>query len=175
MTDRTEANRDDEADEPRRYASSPCAMADVDPAYRGRLPALELVQILNELLEGERAGARVLNATCVPAAPPADRATLHAVAVDEGRFCVMLHHHIMRLAGVPSDATGAFAEKFAGVDSHPARLALLNRGQAWVVRRLRDILPRIDDPVLHADLVDMLEVHECNIARCDALIAIAGP
>ena len=35
------------------------------------------------------------------------------------------------------------------------RLAFLNRGQSWVARKLRDILPRIDDVPLRA--------HESNI------------
>ena len=47
------------------------------------------------------------------------------------------------------------------------RLAFLNRGQAWVIRRLREALPRIHHDLTYQELKTMLEVHEANVARCD--------
>jgi nitronate monooxygenase len=44
------------------------------------------------------------------------------------------------------------------------RIAFLNRGQGWVVRQLRELLPRVRDNSLHADLSEMLRSHEANIA-----------
>ena len=164
-------NEDENATERRRFASPPCAMAEVDPAYSGHLPADELLALLNELLEGERAGARGITETCLPMAPPADRDALRAIAGDEGRFCSMLYRHIARLGGNPSTATGAFVDKLARSETFIERLQLLNRGQAWVVRKLVEALPRIDDELLRADLSEMLLVHERNIARCDALLS----
>ena len=41
------------------------------------------------------------------------------------------------------------------------------------IQRLREALPKIADDALHADLAEMLRVHEDNIARCDALAAPA--
>ncbi len=154
-----------------RFASPPCAMADVDPAYNGGMPAAELLALLNVLLEGERAGARGITETCLPLAAAGDAGALRAVAADEGRFCSMLYRHIVRLGGTPSTDTGAFADKLARSETLIDALHLLNRGQAWVVRELAAALPRIDDRELHADLKDMLQVHEDNIARCDDLLA----
>lgn len=145
-------------------------MADVDPAYSGPIPAGELLALLNQLLEGERAGARGITETCLPLAPPADQAALREIAADEGRFCSMLYRHIVRLDGTPSSAVGGFVEKLAQTETFIQRLELLNRGQGWVVRKLRDALPRIDDESLHADLTEMLLVHEQNIACCNTLI-----
>lgn len=153
-----------------RFASPPCAMADVDPAYNGRMAGDELLTLLNVLLESERAGARGITSACLPLAALADAGTLREIAVDEGRFCHMLHHHIVRLGGTPSSVTGAFADKLAHPDTLIERLRLLNRGQGWVVRELATALPRIDDAALHADLTEMLRVHETNIARCEALL-----
>jgi hypothetical protein len=34
----------------------------------------------------------------------------------------------------------------------------------WVVRKLRELLPRVRDNSLHADLSEMLRSHEANIA-----------
>ncbi len=57
----------------------------------------------------------------------------------------------------------------------PKRLAFLNRGQGWVVRRLRDALPRVQDDRLYEDLKVMLQAHELNISRCDRLLKIDQP
>ena len=43
------------------------------------------------------------------------------------------------------------------------RLAFLNRGQGWVVRKLERLLPRVRDDALHADLAAMLKSHQDNI------------
>lgn len=45
------------------------------------------------------------------------------------------------------------------------RIDFLNRGQAWVVRRLREMLPRLRNEALHKDLSRMLLAHEANIDR----------
>jgi nitronate monooxygenase len=48
------------------------------------------------------------------------------------------------------------------------RLAFLNRGQGWVVRKLKALLPTIRDPAIHADLAPLLASHEHNIDRVAA-------
>jgi nitronate monooxygenase len=45
------------------------------------------------------------------------------------------------------------------------RIAFLNRGQGWVVRKLREMLPKVRDDALHHDLQEMLQAHEANIER----------
>jgi Domain of unknown function (DUF6306) len=49
------------------------------------------------------------------------------------------------------------------------RIISLNRGQAWVVRKLREMLPRVRDNQLHTDLKDMLRSHEVNITLVNDL------
>jgi hypothetical protein len=39
-----------------------------------------------------------------------------------------------------------------------ARLAFLNRGQGWVVRKLEALLATVRDETLHAELTEMLKV-----------------
>ena len=151
------------------FASPPCLMHEVDPAYFGALPVNELIGLLNALLEAERAGVRVTAAYGAEIADPAARDALREVGIDEARFCAMLTRHVERLGGAPSKATGAFAGKAVAVAGDAARLDFLNRGQGWVVKRLKEMLPRIADAALHADLADMLDVHERNIARCAGL------
>jgi len=54
------------------------------------------------------------------------------------------------------------------------RLAFLNRGQAWVVRKLDDLLPRVRDDVLHAALSEMKASHSHNIRLVQQCIAGEG-
>jgi len=67
------------------------------------------------------------------------------------------------LEGAPSLKTGAFYEKAMAIPNVPERLAFLNRGQGWVVHKLKALLPTIRDETIHADLTAMLASHERNI------------
>jgi Domain of unknown function (DUF6306) len=165
----------DKTDSERESFSPPCYLRDVDPAYAGYLTRAELIELLNELLEGERAGAKA-SAKCLAESDAKDmRTALRAVARDEQRFCGMLYRHILALGGAPSPETGAFYGKLMAIPGLPERLAFLNRGQGWVVRRLRDALPCVQDDRLHDDLKAMLQVHEANIRRCAGVLDAARP
>lgn len=147
------------------YASPACFLHEVDASYRGYLSRDEIVGLLNELLEGERAGAKLAGVLGKSATRPEIRAFLHDLGSDEARFCAMLSRQIERLEGAPSRATSKFYEKVLVLDTLNERLTLLNAGQRWVVRTLREALPRIEDDALRADLLEMIEVHERNNAR----------
>jgi hypothetical protein len=160
----------DESEEIRRSYSLPCYLREVDPAYLGYLTKPEILELLNELLEGERAGVRAATHCLTEAVDRETHATLRRIAIDEARFCAMLSRHIRDLGGMPSPATGTFYGKLMAIAELPKRLAFLNRGQGWVVRRLCDALPRVRDDRLYEDLKAMLQAHEVNIGRCDRLL-----
>jgi hypothetical protein len=88
---------------------------------------------------------------------------LRTIQRDEARWCAMLHRHVKALGGKPSPNIGAFYGKAMAVTDLRERIAFLNRGQSWVVRKLREMLPRIRNDRLHADLSEMLRSHEVNI------------
>lgn len=67
----------------------------------------------------------------------------------------------------PSAAAGAFSDKAMMIADLDERIGFLNRGQGWVVRELREMLPRVRDDGLHAGLAEMLRSHEVNIARAN--------
>lgn len=132
----------------------------------------ELVARLNVLLEAERAGARVVLAYMTEFEPDsAVHAALRAVQHDEAANCGVLLDLVRRLGGEPSAATGDFAERALALREPRERLAFLNRGQGWVVRRLEQILAMTDDAALTAPLTTMRDSHATNIATCDALMA----
>ena len=128
----------------------------------------EVLAALNELLEAERAGARVAMETARDMPPGALTTLVQDVHKDEVRWCGMLMRTIQALAGTPSSATGAFWGKAMAIPDLEQRLNFLNRGQAWVVRRLEALLPRVQDAQIQADLGVMLEAHQRNIERVDA-------
>ncbi len=76
----------------------------------------------------------------------------------------MLARHIKALGAAPSPNVGAFYAKAMAIADLGERIAFLNRGQGWVVRKLREMLPRVRDNRLHTELAEMLRSHEANIA-----------
>jgi hypothetical protein len=157
------------SDEANGELASPACSADrADDVYMGFAARDELVAFLNELLEAERAGARVTLETAKAARDPAIAVLMTDIQHDEARWCAMLLHRIKELGGTASPRMGAFYEKAMAIESIPARLAFLNRGQGWVAKKLREMSPRVRDAALHADLKEMLESHVANIDRANA-------
>lgn len=149
-------------DDPPIESNSPaCAMHEADDAYMGYAGKDELIAFLNELLEAERAGARV---TLESAGNGPLAALLQTIQRDEARWCAMLLGHLKALGATPSWKTGAFYAKAMTLADLGERVAFLNRGQGWVVRKLREMLPRLRDERLHGDIAEMLRAHEANIA-----------
>lgn len=129
----------------------------------GYADASELIDFLNQLLEAERAGARVTEESVAEARDDAERRKIAHVHHDEGHWCVMLVAEIRRLGSKPSDHTGSFHAKAMAIAGIGARLAFLNRGQAWIVRKLDQMLPRVRDARLHEALTAMRDGHVGNI------------
>jgi hypothetical protein len=128
----------------------------------------EVLVALNELLEAERAGARVAMETARDMPPCALTTLVQDVHKDEVRWCSTLMRTVKALQGTPSSATGAFWGKAMAIPDLEQRLHFLNRGQAWVVRRLEALIPRVQDAQVRTDLGVMLEAHCRNIERVDA-------
>jgi hypothetical protein len=146
-------------------------MHEADDAYMGFAGSAELIPFLNELLEAERAGARVTLESAREAGDTPIGELMIEVQRDEARWCAMLSRHVKALGGVASGATGAFHGKAMAIADLGQRIAFLNRGQGWVVKKLREMLPRVRDDRLHADLTEMLRSHEANIARANPFAA----
>jgi len=151
--------------------SSPvCYAAEADDAYMGYAGRDELIAELNTLLEAERAGARVAARLAVHAPDAELRRMSRSIQGDEARWCRMLRGVLARLGAEASPRVGGFYDKAMAIDDPRARVAFLNRGQAWVVRRLRALMPRVRDEALYRDLRDMLVAHEDNIAFAQSVL-----
>lgn len=143
--------------------SPPCSAANASDVYMGYADAGVLVGVLNQLLEAERAGACVAKDSLADALDEAERGKISKIQRDEGHWCVMLATEIRRLGGKPTDQTGPFHARAMAIPEIVDRLRFLNRGQAWVVRKLDEILPRVRDVRLHSALQDMRAGHVSNI------------
>ena len=124
----------------------------------------ELLEFLNVMLEAERAGARALLHVAKDTRQEDIAVMAGAIQKDEARWCAMLIGQIKKLDGAPSEKTGAFYDKVMALNGDKERFALVNRGQDWVVRKLKEALPRIGDAGLVRELTVMLTSHEQNIA-----------
>jgi hypothetical protein len=151
-------------DRPVEVSSPACSMHEADDAYMGYAGKDELIIFLNELLEAERAGARVTLESARAAGNGPIAGLMRSIQRDEARWCGMLRRHLERAGQAPSSKVGAFYGKAMAIADLGERIAFLNRGQGWVVRKLREMLPRVRDDQLHADLTEMLRSHEANIA-----------
>ena len=145
-------------------ASPVCYAADFE---RDRTDAI--VARLDELLEAERAGARVTRETAPHVQDAAIRDVVEAIHRDEVKWCVMLTRAIRNLERMPGTRTGSFYEKAMAIEDLGARLAFLNRGQGWVVKKVRELLPLVDDAAIRQGLTDMLAAHEANLDKVNAL------
>ena len=157
-----------------RYSSPPCYAHEFAADHDRKLPAMtaeELVQLLNTLLEAERAGARVL-ATFME---DYDRDTpawhqLAAVQRDEAGNCAVLIDLVRRMNGTPSATTGDFLPKALAVEGRTARLRFLNRGQGWVAHKISEALPQVGQDFVRSALAAMHKSHLLNIEACDSLV-----
>lgn len=129
----------------------------------------ELVASLNELLEAERAGARVTLETARQSRHPTIVELMQHIQHDEARWCAMLLRQIRELGGTASPRMGAFYEKAMAIDDIAERITFLNRGQGWVVRKLRELIPKVQDASLSVDLHHMLSSHVANITLANSI------
>ncbi|KVS43741.1 2-nitropropane dioxygenase [Burkholderia ubonensis] len=127
-----------------------------------------LLAVLDELLEAERAGARVASETAAEIHDPELHRLVAGIRLDEAHWCSVLVDAIRSLNATPTRKTGAFYEKAMAIDDLSERMAFLNRGQRWVVRKLQALLPTLDNPEIHHALTLMLVSHEKNIGHVDA-------
>ena len=152
-------------------SSSPCLLAETDPAYHGFTPLETLVEQLNTLLEAERAGALVCAKTLAQVGDEATRQLLQQVREDEVRSCRGLLRSLREVQGAPSQAIGAFYERAMAIPDIRERLQLLERGQQWVARRIGEWLPGVANAVVFAQLKTMRDDHLRGIALLQRYLA----
>jgi hypothetical protein len=100
-----------------------------------------LAQILNLLLESERAGVAALDALLNEVTQDELRALLTTSRDDEIATASQLEALIRSGGDTPSAKVGAFAAKVAAAGSLQDRLKLLIHGEEWVARKVEEAIP----------------------------------
>jgi len=121
-------------------------------------------ELLQTLLSAERAGAKVAGESLRQATDPDQRALLEQVLKGEGDSCLHLLNCLKHLGLEPNRETGAFYAKAMAIESLDERLAFVDKGQQWVIRKLREFLPGCEDALIRHELEQMLQIHEVNSA-----------
>lgn len=130
---------------------------------------MTLVDRMQELLEAERAGVKCLDAMADHASDMGRKELFTLFRNDEGKFCAGLYGQIQARGGVPTKNVGAFADKVIALPTEAEQVALLVKGQAWVVRKIDEIPPAEMNDAEKAFFADMREVHVVNIEKCKRL------
>ena len=134
-----------------------------DPAHR-TLSAEDEAALLQTLLSAERAGAKVAGESLRQASDPQQRELLQQVLKGEGDSCLHLLNCLRHLGLEPNRETGAFYAKAMAIESLEERLLFVDKGQQWVIRKLREYLPGCEDALIRSELEQMLRIHEENSA-----------
>jgi len=142
-----------------------------DHARQERVARDSLVEALQELLEAERAGAKVAVNMIAAATDAGAIAFAGRVRETEVRWCRMLTQALRRLGAEPRLVVGDFAARLLALEDDEARLSLLVRGNAWVVRKLEAVLPQIGDEGLRSSLEAMRQEHLESIERTQQRLA----
>lgn len=120
--------------------------------------------LLQTLLSAERAGAKVAGESLRQASDPKQRELLQQVLKGEGDSCLHLLNCLRHLSLEPNRETGAFYAKAMAIESLEERLLFVDKGQQWVIRKLREYLPGCNDALIRSELEQMLRIHEENSA-----------
>jgi hypothetical protein len=132
---------------------------------------MDLVGRMEELLQAERAGVKCLDLMANETSGPERKALFLRFRSDEGRYCAGLHRLISARGVVPTSLVGAFAEKVRALPTEVERMALLIKGQAWVVRKIAEIPSEEMKGDEQAFFQEMRETHDRNIAACRKLLS----
>jgi len=132
---------------------------------------MTLVDRMQELLEAERAGVKCLDVMADQAADMGKKELFTLFRNDEGKFCAGLFGFLQAHGAVPTANIGAFADKVIALPTEVERIALLIKGQSWVVRKIDEIPPAELRAEEKAFFADMREVHVVNIDKCRKFVS----
>jgi len=122
----------------------------------------ELIEALGELLSAERAGVQVATASLAEAQSDLQRSMLEKVRQGEADSCKRLRECLTLLGAQPGQERGAFYEKCMAIANLDDRLALIDRGQRWVIRKLEALLASVSHPEIRQQLEAVLRTHQIN-------------
>lgn len=125
-------------------------------------PSSDLIAALAQLLAAEEAGAHVAVDSLKQTREARERALLERIHRGEADSCRRLRHCLKHLGQTPEHARGVFYEKAMAIADLGERLAFIDRGQRWVIRRIEALLPSVPDALIRTELEAVLQTHRDN-------------
>lgn len=120
------------------------------------------IQLLQELLEGERAGARLALDTLKETTDEQQQMLLNQIHIGEAESCRRIRDCIKYLGGEPSLNIGEFYVKAMSIEDIVDRLYFIDRGQRWVINKLNKNLELITSDFVRKELENVLQIHILN-------------
>lgn len=130
--------------------------AEPGPGYRRELPQALLVARLNLFIEAQRAAAQVARQIVRESGSRELVAWSRELHREKVRWCNVLSLDVKALGQRPSNAIGNLYFQSTSLPGLADRLDLFERHEAWLLRQVKLVLPRIPVNALHADLLAML-------------------
>lgn len=122
-----------------------------------------LIDLLNALLEAERAGVETANHLLKDHPIEELKDKYQQLKNDEAWSCAGLHQAVLREGGEPSMKVGEFVHKVKALGRLNEKLVLLNKGQAWVARKIDEAIAYGTHPETELFLKEMKSKHHVNI------------
>lgn len=121
-----------------------------------------LAEALNQLMSAELAGARVAIDSLRQVEAGPQRARLERIHYGEADSCRRLRQCLRQLDVEPTREMGAFHAKAMAIEDLDERLAFVDRGQQWVIRKVEALLEDSLDPQIREQLQAVLVTHQEN-------------
>lgn len=122
----------------------------------------DIIKLLQELLEGERAGARLALDTLKETTDEQQKMLLNQIHIGEAESCRRIRNCIKYLGGQPSLNTGDFYIRAMSIEDIVDRLYFIDRGQRWVINKLNKNLELITSDFVRNELENVLQTHILN-------------
>jgi hypothetical protein len=128
----------------------------------------QMIQMLNEMLEEERAAVEAVIGLVAMSTDPHEREMLERIGGDEVWACSGLRDRIEALNGTSSRHISDFANYVLGLDYYPERLRTYGRHQRLIMERINTLLvQRTIDTETRQFLEVMLRQHADDVQWCE--------
>lgn len=128
----------------------------------------QVIQILNEMLEEERAAVEAVIGLTSMATDPTERDNLQRIGGDEALSCTGLRARIEALGGTPSRHISDFSNYVLSLEYFPERLRTFGRHQRLIMERISTLLSQRGlDEDTRKFLEEMLAQHAKDITWCE--------
>ncbi len=129
-----------------------------------RAAGSQMIKMLNEMLEEERAAIEAMIGLTAMATDPRERNTMQRIGAHEVSICIGLRDRITAIGGVPSQNISDFAAYVLSQELYPERLRIFAHHQRLVIERLTALLPlSASDPAAQQAIMEMRTILEGDV------------